>query len=341
MKPEQLAGQLDYEIETIRRLISGTCPIDEGIASAISRSLGGSPDFWLRRQSNYEQALDRAAAAIEEEDQSRLLERAPAPGPKPRGKMSPRQRAKEIRKRLAFYNVNGFRAWELRYAKCVAVTKFRTSGSFHSDPGAVSLWLRQGEIEANLIATESWNPHLVRQKLQQIRMLSLIRTPERFLKKLRELLAQVGIALVIVKPPARCTASGASRFLSSDKAMILMSLRHKSDDHFWFTLIHELGHLLLHGDQTFIDEDGMSGDNLEFEANEFAQSCIIPTDRRDQFESLSLTREAIIRFSISTGIAPGVIVGQLQKSGRIAYDRFNYLKRFYKWENIEQAMVSL
>ncbi|MFX9089566.1 ImmA/IrrE family metallo-endopeptidase, partial [Acinetobacter baumannii] len=43
--------------------------------------------------------------------------------------------------------------------------------------------------------------------------------------------------------------------LTPEKAMVLLSFRHLSDDHFWFTLFHEFAHLLLHNNQTFIDTD--------------------------------------------------------------------------------------
>lgn len=48
--------------------------------------------------------------------------------------------------------------------------------------------------------------------------------------------------------------SGATEWLSVDKALIIMSLRYKSNDHFWFTFFHESGHILLHNKkEVFID----------------------------------------------------------------------------------------
>ena len=41
--------------------------------------------------------------------------------------------------------------------------------------------------------------------------------------------------------------SGATRWLTPEKALIQLSLRHKSDDQLWFTFFHETGHVLLHG----------------------------------------------------------------------------------------------
>ena len=80
-----------------------------------------------------------------------------------------------------------------------------------------------------------------------IKALTWKKSPDIFIPKLRELCAECGVALVIVRAPTGCRASGATRFLSESKALLLLSFRYLSDDHFWFTFFHEAGHLLLHG----------------------------------------------------------------------------------------------
>lgn len=333
-----LADRLQGNMDTLRGLIAGLHPVDIQIANVISKFLGGTPDFWIRRQENYDKALDRAVSAIGDRERSGLIENVPSPGPSPRGRMSDVTTAREVRVRLAFYNVNGMQAWRARYGQSIDATRFRTSDSFESNDGAVSLWLRAGEVEAELASTQPWNPRQLREELSNIRRLSLIRQPDRLLPKLRKALAAVGVALVIRKAPRGCRASGASRFLNRGKAMLLLSLRHKSDDHFWFTLFHELGHLLLHGDQTFIDEDGMTEDKLEAEANEFARRCIIPASLEQDFEDLLASRDAVLRFSVSLGVAPGVVVGQMQHKGILGYKRLNFLKRHFEWEDVNRAL---
>jgi len=336
-----LADRLGGEREILRGLVSGLRPIDERIAKIISETLGGTPRFWLQRQENYDQALDRAVSAIGPDERDGLLKKVPSPSPATRGRPSGSNVAREIRVRLAFYNVNGIQAWKTRYGQCIDATRFRTSDSFESEDGAVSLWLRAGELEAEIISTAPWDPAKLREGISSIRRLSLIRQPTRVLPKLRKALATVGVALVVHKAPRGCRASGASRFLSRDKAMLLLSMRHKSDDHFWFTLFHELGHLLLHGDQTFIDEEGMPEDKFEAEANEFARRCIVPGDMERAFGQLPANRDSVIRFSVSLGVAPGLVVGQLQHRGIIGYERLNFLKRYYKWNDVEEALASL
>jgi HTH-type transcriptional regulator / antitoxin HigA len=239
-----------------------------------------------------------------------------------------------------FFGVNSMRAWNSRYGCLRSETQFRTSPTLLSDDAAVSLWLRLGEIEGAPVETKPWSPDVLRAKLGDIRKLSRVGQPARFLPKLKRLCAEVGVALVIVRAPAGCRASGATRMIAPDKAMVLMSFRFRADDQFWFTLFHELGHLVLHGTETFVDDDETLQDNHEIEANEFARACIIPEARRTEFERLTPNREAVLRFSVSLGIAPGLTVGQMQHRKMIGHERLNTLKRRWTWNEIEPLLLN-
>ena len=264
----------------------------------------------------------------------------PSPTGKTRGRLSEARRRDEIRRRLVFFNVNNMRAWNVRYGCLRSETQFRTSPTLFSDEGAVSLWLRQGELEATLVDTEPWSPDKLRENLDGIRKLSKIGHPARFMPNLRQLCAKAGVALVIVRAPTGCRASGATRLIAPDKAMVLMSFRFRVDDQFWFTLFHELGHLLLHGAETFVDDEETIEDNREREANEFASACIIPESRRAEFERLTPNREAVLRFSVSIGIAPGLAVGQMQHRKMIGHDRLNTLKRHWTWNELQPVLFN-
>jgi Zn-dependent peptidase ImmA (M78 family) len=150
-----------------------------------------------------------------------------------------------------------------------------------------------------------------------------------------------GIAVVFVRAPSGCTASGATRFIAPNKAMIILSFRFLSDDHFWFTFFHEIGHLLLHkGDLTFIDGEAKIANKMEREANEFSERVLVPISRREELIDLEPRREAIIRFAYSIGVSPGIVVGQLQHHGVIGPHQMNFLKRRFDWQEIESASLS-
>jgi HTH-type transcriptional regulator/antitoxin HigA len=329
---EQLGGP-----QTLRELLSGELAIDKRIARVLAEVCGGSAEFWLRRQENFERDLNRAADSIASTEADDWLKVAKVPGVTPKGRLSQRNRLNEIKRRLVFYDISQPHQWRSRYGELLEKVKLRTSQRFESAPSAMAMWLRQGEIEAQLIETADWNPSALRRRLGEIKKLSLRKQPSAFLSDLRRICAEVGIALVVARAPDGCRASGASKLLSDHKAMILMSFRFRSNDHFWFTLFHELGHLLLHEREVWVDFDLDELDTKEQEANSFARDLIIPPPRRSEFARLPKKRDDIMRFAISLDVAPGLIVGQMQHRGMLDQGAFSYLKRRWSWEEIESA----
>jgi Zn-dependent peptidase ImmA (M78 family)/plasmid maintenance system antidote protein VapI len=336
MAPDEFAAHIPGGLGTLRQLLEGTAEIDLTIASSLAKHLGGSPQFWLKRQQNYEAALNRAVQKASETEADEWLNQIPAPGPRTSTRISDQKRQEELRRRLVFYNVANLKSWDARYGD-IPETHFRTSPSFRSNRSSVLWWLRRGEMEADLISTAKWSPDRLRQLLTQIRALTKLSRPIRFLPKLRQILVEAGVALVVVPTPKGCHASGAARLIAPDKALILISFRHRSDDQFWFTLFHEIGHLLLHKGRAFVDEEETADSPAEREANEFAASCIVPFARWSEFQDLKPDRDSIMRFAVSVGVSPGLIVGQMQHEGRIDFRRMSNLKRHWTWDEIRPA----
>lgn len=336
VSPTALAEQLKGGMDQLRGIVAGTSAIDESAADALARAVGGSIRFWMDRQAKYESALAQAVQAVTNDDGDFWLKNVPLPDPKPRGKISEQVRSAELQKRLAFYGVSTITSWRARYGSEQKAARFRTSTSFMPSEGATSLWLRRGELEASLTSTQPWSPTGLKARLAEIRALSKISKVARFLPRLKKLLAEAGVALVIVKAPTGCRASGASRLIAANKAMILVSFRHRSDDQFWFTIFHEIGHLLLHDAAPFVDEDGMSEeDPCEQEANEFAVDLIVPDHRVSELYRLGDDAEMIRRFAVSLGVAPGLILGQLERRRLVDYGQFRKLRRIWTWQQIE------
>jgi len=117
--------------------------------------------------------------------------------------------------------------------------------------------------------------------------------------------------------------------MTPDKALIILSLRHTSDDHFWFTFFHEAGHILLHSKkQVFIDEAKQSLDAEEEEANQFADNQLTPKSQLKKFLQRGVfTAAAIKDFANQVDVSPGIVVGKLQHEGFIEIKNHNKLKR--------------
>jgi HTH-type transcriptional regulator/antitoxin HigA len=335
----EVASHLIGGMTTLRGLLDGSNAVDKEHATALAGAVGGTMSFWLKRQEQYESALERAvdrATAVEADDWLLL----PVPGEKPRGRLTSEKRRDEVRRRLRFFNVGTMTAWQARYGKICTNTLFRASAAFDSDDGALLMWLRDGELSSDLVSTKPWNAGNLQDRLDTIRKLSKLKRPEAFLPKLKELCAEAGVAIVAKKAPSGCRASGASRLVAPDKAMILLSFRGRSDDTFWFTVFHEIGHLILHGAKTFVDSDISKNDvdQSEREANEFASDLIVPAARKEEFQELPAEKYEVTRFSVSVGVSPGLTVGQMQHRDMIKPDQLNYLKRRWQWDELAEVM---
>jgi plasmid maintenance system antidote protein VapI len=337
--PSSLAEKMGTSDRTLRGLIAGSVRIDRTIADRLSTSLGGTPKFWLARQATYEGALDRVTRKVSPENARAWLRNFPRRELAEQGWLpSSASRDEATRNLLAYFGVASPDEWEVRYKKFLAQVAFRTSSVFESKIGALTAWLRQGELQAETADTAPWNPTLLRHSIGQLRTLTKQKAPGDFVPRIRQICAQAGVAVVFVRAPSGCRASGATRFLTPKKAMIVLSFRYLSNDHFWFTFFHELGHILLHGNSATFADGESARTRQELDANAFAQRVLIPSSRYDDLVELNPLSENIIRFAVSIGVAPGIVVGQMQHLGLIRQDKMNFLKRRYTWDDITGAV---
>lgn len=318
---ELLAGGMDEAVE----LLEGTREIDKTIASRLSRVLGGSPDFWIARQSGYEKALDRVVRKLNDVELRSWVDTVPSPvGSR---KSNARKRLlQHVRSAASFFNTPSLEIWRLRYGAEVAAARFHSSKSFAPDEAATALWMRHGEVAAKSLELAEFSRERLIEVLPEVRELLKSNVPHRFFARLRAILASTGVALVVATAPKGCRASGLAKPLPRNRRLILLSLRHGTDDHFWFTLFHEIGHLVLH-DGTFIDADDLETTREEKEASEFARLRLLPEAPDDKAFKSAQSYRNVIRIARKLEVPPGVLVGQMQHRGVIPHNWYNKAKR--------------
>jgi HTH-type transcriptional regulator / antitoxin HigA len=329
----EIAGKLNRSEAAFRGLLLGQTEIDRVLARELARELGTTEQFWLKREEQYRQGL------------ARLLEEGAGP--------AGREWLQEIPTRdmvrlgwvasspdlvgtvascLRFFGVASVAAWRESYRDTLQAIAFRTSKAFASDMGAVAAWLRQGELLVDGLTCGPWDPDKFREELAGMRALTREREPDVFLPELVRRCAACGVAVVVLRAPKGCKASGASRFLSPIRPMLMLSFRHLSDDHFWFSFFHEAAHLLLHGDQfIFLEGDDEMTSAEEAEADAFAAEVLVPAEFRDEMLRLPVDGIKVARFAKKVGVSPGIIVGQLQHLKRLRHNQLNNLKRRFEW----------
>ncbi|WP_157594150.1 ImmA/IrrE family metallo-endopeptidase [Streptosporangium amethystogenes] len=150
---------------------------------------------------------------------------------------------------------------------------------------------------------------------------------------MRDICAQHGVAVVFVGEITGARASGATRWISTDKAMLLLSLRYKTDDHLWFTFFHEIGHILLHGkSDTWIENNIPDDDPKEEEADQFSCDLLIPKKHLAKLRSLK-SLGSVRTFASDIGVSPGIVVGRLQHDGLWPARQGNGLKQEVELES--------
>ncbi|WP_070932131.1 XRE family transcriptional regulator [Edaphosphingomonas haloaromaticamans] len=133
----------------------------------------------------------------------------------------------------------------------------------------------------------------------------------------KEMLAEQGILLVIEPQIAGMRVDGAA-FLIDEHPVIGLTLRLDTLDNFWFTLMHEMGHVILHyrtglASGFFDDFEHLEIDEMEEEANRFAQNMLIPDAVWSKSPArIAKTAEPIERLAKQLGIAPAIIFGRLR-----------------------------
>jgi plasmid maintenance system antidote protein VapI len=327
--PDRFAELAAVSRDLVERLISGEAAIDAEIALHLSTHLGSSVGFWLSREDRFRRI---AVPEVTDTDIASWLRDLPVSDMVKLGWIQPeslRVRASEC---LRFFGVRDGRSWEAKYSTLLEQVAFRTSNSFDSKPASVVAWLRYGELVADELVCEHWDATNFARSLDDVRALTRIAEPAEFLPKLQEICARSGVAVVVARAPKGCTASGATRFLSPTKAVLMLSFRHLTDDHFWFSFFHEAGHLILHGnDSLFVDGKGLDVSDREREADDFAVRMLIPDPLSELLDSRTWDYKSVIRVARKLGVSRGVIVGQLQHRGKIGFDRLNFLKTRYRW----------
>lgn len=334
MTQANLAERTGRSKKMINEIIKGKAPITPKMAIELERVLGVPASFWNNRERNYRENLARVEENLRLSDQIKWLDSVPVKELAKWGWIKKTQdKVSQLQEVMRYFRIASPDQLASVAAGLDGQVNFRKSNAFKVDNTALIAWLRKGEIDAREIQCRPFDGKTFRAALEKVRGLT-IESPQVFQKKLVEICSECGVAVVFVPELPKTRVSGATRWLTADKAMIQLSLRYKTDDHLWFSFFHEAGHILKHGKkEIFIDgsEIGMDQDK-EAEADQFAADFLIPRQDYNRFIRKECFSKADIQeFAHRIGIAPGIIVGRLQYDRHLPITHCNDLKSHFDW----------
>ena len=335
----ELAQRLGFSPKHVNRLLAGQEPVTPDTALKLEAVFGLPARVWLGLEARYREHLARAseqqALAAEVPWLDRLPHRALAKlGWVPGGLRGPEL----VRALRAFFCVGSLDYLPGVWGEVQAA--YRKAAAFQSHEWALLAWLAQGERQAERLHCAPFDAAALRAALPEIKGFSRLSGVE-FVDLLITRLASVGVAVVFVPTPDGARVCGATRWIAKDKALVQLSLRYKTDDQLWFTLFHELGHVLLHGKrEQFIDFE-RAGDvsAQEQEANDFAARLLIPPAEMTRFiVAGDFSRANVLAFARDQGVAPGIVVGQLQHRKIVPFNSaLSKLKASFRWARESSA----
>ncbi len=329
MSQSELARRMGRPVKTINEIVHAKAALTTDTAIQLELALGISAGLWNNLETHYRAHLSRARSCKSLKAGERWAESFPIKDLVKAGLIGrPESAPDKTAKILTYFGVSNPQAWQSQWEKISAA--YRASPSHESSFPAVAAWLRWGELLAAQTEAPSFDPKALPGILVKTRQLTR-QDPALAIQQTQELCRDAGIIVLITPEFSATRLSGAARRLANGRALIQLSARHKTDDQLWFSFYHEAAHLLEDRRIDRLDPADPServNDEAEEAADRFARESLIASREYEKFlEDKIFSVDAIRKFAKDQGIAPGIVVGRLQREGQLQWSQLNNLKK--------------
>lgn len=326
MSQKEFAERLGVSPKTISKIVNGEESISKDTANKLSKLTGISITTWLNLQNTYDMKLIEIENQKNEDERSicqmidfsyfkehHFVETK---------KYSMLEKLVALRKLLQVSNLS-------------YLTQFNNNVSYRNTKGFAEKSIVNSNIMLELatgMAKNATNNKLDRRKLKRVlpelRSMTL-QDAQIFYPVLKEKLLDCGVVLIGLPKLKNASLNGATKRFKNGSVLLMMTDKNKSSDIFWFSLFHELGHILnndFHSD--YSDEEIYL--QKEAAADQFAQDLLIRSEDYETFISTeNFDGESIEHFAEKIGIHPSIVVGRLQREKFISYTQFSDMKINY------------
>ena len=335
MKQEELAERIGFSAKHVSEVINGKKGISPKFAKALEYVFGVKSTFWLNLQAIYDkeiiefqeknnkdkkelEIIKRIEPVLEYAILLKLIDKY----------TNSTEEVIVVRKLCKTNNL-------LNIEKLL-ITKvaYRTAKNITVDEYVLYAWQRVCELIAEKeIIDNEYNKEKLMNNLGKIKELMFEKDPNIMIKKLKAIFNECGIIFELVKNFKGAPIQGFIKN-KNDKIILCMTIRQSYADIFWFTLFHEIGHILNEDIKDNKLDYYIENTKSEEVADNFAKNILIKNDRYNEYiNKKDFSIESIKKFSKENKIKEFVLIGRLQRDNIIPYNRYNNLKIRYKWKN--------
>lgn len=328
-----LAKRMGRPPQAINEMIKGNKAITPETAIQLEQVVSVPAHIWTNLESEYRLIKAKAKEKLAIAEEASLINAFPYADLRKQGMVkATRDKLVKVCELRRFFGVSSLRNLNVVESYNPA---FRLSANSGTSKEAIVAWLRTGRLISQKKETSPYSKTKLLATIPLIRALTLEAHPDIFLKKLNDYLADCGIVLVVIPHYPKTYVTGTTFWESKKKAVVMMSLRGSWGDVFWFSLFHEIAHIILHDKRAVFIEGKTKKEEhkeQENEADQFASDHLIPSKEYTEFTSgVSFSQRAIEDFSEKVGIHAGITTGRLQYDGFLPYTLHPCRVR-YKWK---------
>lgn len=332
MNQKSLAIRTGFSEKHISKVINGGASITAPFAAALENVFGVEAEFWMNLQANYDiELLELKEKDTVSEDELVILKNLNAIlkhmreiGLLPKG-IDKQECVLQLRRILGINNLASIPSLAFNAA-------FRGSSACSVDPYVLFAWQRLCELEAEKTeATAILDTEKLRQQVPYIRSLmnADIATMQ---SELKRIFSECGIKFCIVKHFRGAPVQGFIEKTENGETILCLTIRGAYADIFWFTLFHEIAHILF-GDikKRFIDFSFTKNEE-ESRADEFASNVLLDAERYRTFVLRGdFSLSSINAYAQKEKVPNYIVIGRLQKECRLPYSTYAREKIRYIW----------
>jgi len=322
---KDLSEILNITEKHLSNILNNKVPISIEIAKALSSVFKQSPEYWINLDTNYRLQLQDSAIEDSISAKALVFRYMPINQMRKLGWISG-DKSKLIEEVKLFWQIDklNFDFLDSKISAC-----FRKSTAYRQfNPYYAYAWLQKARIKAIEVSTKTYDRKRLEQLSKEISKLS--NTKDGINLFLNEL-DNCGVIFLNL-PHLKQTYTDGASFMSNGNPVIIYTARLNRDDNFWWTVTHEIGHILYHlnsNAEFFIDSvDKIDSDILEEEeADAFTNDVLLSEQILIYFRDIkSITKLKIDQCSKELNISASIIVGCLQFNKAIPYTHLNSTK---------------
>jgi HTH-type transcriptional regulator/antitoxin HigA len=320
---EELAAVLDITPKHLGQVMSGEKQLTYDLAQKLGATFDTSAQFWTNLYLSYLKWEQEEDPELEDtEVRSIIHSRMPIKDMVKKKWIPSCRSVKELKKQaLSYWDIKelDFTFIDEQFTPCLN-RKSEAYNQFNASYAAT--WFRK----AQLVAKEYKVPAYSEAKLSGLASgLHRFTPDEANIPEFINGLQACGVKFFVLPHLEKTYLDGAA-FMDGKHPVVVYTARYKRIDNFWFTVAHEIAHVLKHLGQScpFVLDDLKRGDvdKLEREANQLAGKWLKHPEALDWIDANTgtyLTREKVLACAEAVGIHPSIIIGALSHRGTISH----------------------